>query len=273
MLKKESKFQILKKANYQSEKQIENIKYPDLYNHSKYGYNNNSKINNYSINKNRLSSSNSKQLARTGSAFFERNYNSYLEKIFSKKNFINSSMIRSKELNDLLYKLKSYNNEIMTYIQHKEKSLAHLKETLKLIQFKYDKLKELEDIELPDEKISVKNFNELKMSKDDIEQKLFMLIKEKQDIDYSLKNEQEYNKTIEYMFDDEQNRLLSIKRETNIIEQKIYNVQKYQKIVSDNLIKNDKKNGKYDELNNKISNDIKLINEVNNKQNKDNKKL
>ena len=272
MLKKDSKYHIIKNANYHSERQFENIKYPDLYNNSKYGYNNNSKIN-FSMNKKRLSSSNSKQIPRTASGFFERNYNNYLEKIFSKKNFINSSMINSKELNDLLYKLKNYNNEIMTYINQKDNSLKHLKETLKLIEFKYNKLKELQDIELPDEKISVQNFNELKMSKEDIEQKLFMLIKEKQDIDYSLKNEQEYNKTIEYMFEDEQNRLLSIKRETNVIEQKIYNVQKYQKIVNDNLTKTNKKDKNYEELNNKIDNDIRLINDVNSKQNIDNQKL
>ena len=65
--------------------------------------------------------------------------------------------------------------------------------------------------------------------------------KEKQEIDYSLKNEKEYNKTIEYMFEDEQNRLLAIKRETNIIEEKLYNVGKYQKIITDNLKKNSKK--------------------------------
>ena len=109
----------------------------------------------------------------------------------------------------------------MTYTAKKNESLKHLKNTLKMIEFKYNKLKELQDIELPDEKISVKNFNELKMSKAEIEQKLFLLLKEKQDIDYSLKNEQEYNKTIEYMFEDEQNRLLTIKRETNIIEEKL----------------------------------------------------
>ena len=98
-------------------------------------------------------------------------------------------------------------------------------------------------------------------------------MKEKQDIDYSLKNEQEYNKTIEYMFEDEQNRLLSIKRETNIIEQKIYNVGKYQKIVNDNLKKSSNKNKNYIELNEKIDNDIQLINQVNEKQDIENKKL
>ena len=271
MLKKDSKLKILKNANYQNEKKIKNIQYPDLYRHTKYG--NNNYISNNESKLRRSSTSNSKQLSRTSSGFFERNYNSYLEKIFSKKNFINSSMIKQPELNDLLYKLKKYNNEIMTYSYHKQETLNHLKNTLKLIEFKYNKLKELQDIELPEEKISVKNFNELKMSKSEIEQKLFDLIKEKQDIDYSLKNEQEYNKTIEYMFEDEQNRLLSIKRETNIIEQKLYNVGKYQKIVNDNLKKSQVKNKNYEDLDEKIDNDIKLLDQVNNKQAITNKNL
>lgn len=272
ILRKNSNHQTIRNSNYQTEKQSNNVKYPNLYEHTRYGNNNNSNSNNLANNKNRLSASNSRQLSRTSSAFFERNYNNYLDKIFSKKNFINSSMIRKAELNDLLYKLKKYNNEVITYTHQKEETLKHLKNTLKQIEFKYDKLKELQDIELPDEKISVKNFNELKMSKADIEQKLYLLMKEKQDIDYSLKNEQEYNKTIEYMFEDEQNRLLSIKRETNIIEQKIYNVGKYQKIVNDNLKKSSNKNKNYIELNEKIDNDIQLINQVNEKQDIENKK-
>ena len=271
MLKKKSKLKIIQNANCQTEKQIKNIQYPDLYSHTKNG-NLNSISNNFSKLR-RNSTSNSKQLSRTSSGFFERNYNSYLEKIFSKKNFINSSMIKKAELNDLLYKLKKYNNEIISYSYHKQETINHLKNNLKLFEFKYNKLKELQDIELPDEKISVKNFNELKMSKDDIEQKLYDLIKEKQDIDYSLKNEQEYNKTIEYMFEDEQNRLLSIKRETNIIEQKLYNVGKYQKIVTDNLKKSEAKNKNYVDLDEKIDNDIKLIDQVNNKQAITNKNL
>ena len=270
MIKKNSKLKIIQNANCQTEKQIKNIQYPDLYRHTKKG--NNSIYNNFSKLR-RNSTSNSKQLSRTSSGFFERNYNSYLEKIISKKNFINSSMIKKAELNNLLYKLKKYNNEIITYSNHKQETINHLKNNLKLIEFKYNKLKELQDIELPDEKISVKNFNELKMSKDDIEQKLYDLIKEKQDIDYSLKNEQEYNKTIEYMFEDEQNRLLSIKRETNIIEQKLYNVGKYQKIVTDNLKKSEAKNKNYVDLDDKIDNDIKLIDQVNNKQAITNKNL
>ena len=267
MFVNDQKQKILKNTNSQNEID-NNIKYPNLYSHTRYGYNNNS-------NKNRLLSSNSKNsnLSHSSSGFFERNCNNYLKKIYMKKNFINSSMIKKKELDDLLYKLKNYNNEVMTYTAKKNESLKHLKNTLKMIEFKYNKLKELQDIELPDEKISVKNFNELKMSKAEIEQKLFLLLKEKQDIDYSLKNEQEYNKTIEYMFEDEQNRLLTIKRETNIIEEKLYNVGKYQKIVNDNLTKSDKKNNNYDELNKKIDKDIQLIDKVIEKQYQDNKKL
>lgn len=264
MLRKDAKLKLLKSENYQSEKLYNNIKYPDVYANSKYGYNYNSNSKYFS---------NSKDMPRTSSAFFQRNYDSYLEKIQIKKNFINSTMLREKDLNALLFKLKKYNNEVQTYTQQKNESLKHLKNTLKLIEFKYNKLKELQDIDLPDEKISVKNFNELKMSKADIEQKLYLLLQEKQDIDYSLKNETEYNKTIEYMFEDEQNRLLSIKRETNIIEEKLFNIRKYQKIVSDNLEKSQKKDRNYEDLNKKIDNDIKLIDQVSSKQYKDNKRL
>ena len=260
MIRKDTKLKLVKNANYQTEKQYNNIKYPNVYGNTSH-FNNNSK------------KYNSKNMNRSSSSFFERNYNNYLEKIFKINNISNSSMLHEKDLNALLFKLKKYNNEVETYTIQKNEELKHLKNTLKLIEFKYDKLKELQDIELPDEKISVKNFNELKMSKADIEQKLYNLIKEKQEIDYSLKNETEYNKTIEYMFEDEQNRLLSIKRETNIIEEKLFNIRKYQKIVNDNLEKSEKKNKNYEELSEKIDNDIKLIDQVNNKQNKDHKKL
>ena len=44
-------------------------------------------------------------MPRTSSAFFQRNYDSYLEKIQIKKNFINSTMLREKDLNALLFTL------------------------------------------------------------------------------------------------------------------------------------------------------------------------
>ena len=54
-----------------------------------------------------------------------------------------------------------------------------------------------------------------------MEKQLHDLINEKRKIEYSLKNEEEYNRTIEYMLEDEQNRLFSIKKESYSIEEKI----------------------------------------------------
>ena len=90
MFANDQKQKILKNTNSQNEID-NNIKYPNLYSHTRYGYNNNS-------NKNRLLSSNSKNsnLSRSSSGFFERNYNNYLKKIYMKKNFINSSMIKKR---------------------------------------------------------------------------------------------------------------------------------------------------------------------------------
>ena len=106
----------------------------------------------------------------------------------------------------------------------------------------------MQDIDLPEEKISIKNFNEIKLSKEDMEKQLHELINEKRKIDDSLKNEEEYNRTIEYMLEDEQNRLFSIKKESYSIEEKIKNVNKYQKIIKYNMNINKEEEEKFQEL-------------------------
>ena len=134
------------------------------------------------------------------SDFFVRNYDNYLSKINRRKKFYNSRLMSETELNNLLYKLKSYYSDVITINNKKEESLILLKEALKYEQFKLNQVIEFQDIELPDEKISVKNFNELKLTKNEVEKKLRNLLKEKQNLDELLKNAGEYFKTIEYNF-------------------------------------------------------------------------
>ena len=174
---------------------------PKLQNFPNLGSPNNYKYKNFSTQR--------KKLNRASSDFEHRNYNTYLEKLKNQNNF---SMLHKSDLTYLLYKLKSYNNQVVTYINAKKKSIKDSQDLLKLSEFKLNKLKELQDIDLPDEKISVKNFNELKMSKADIEKRLNFLLKEKEDINYLLKNEIENNKTIEYLYENEQTRLKTTKK-------------------------------------------------------------
>ena len=177
------------------------------------------------------------------------------------------------ELNALLYKLKNYYSDVLTINNKKEESLILLKEALKFEQFKLNQVIEFQDIELPDEKISVKNFNELKLTKNEVEKKLRSLLKEKQYLDELLKNAGEYFKTIEYMCEDEKNRFMEIKKETNIIEERINNVKQYQRIVDYNLGKNKIKNEEEKEINTKLDQDIELVDKMNLNQKKKNEQL
>ena len=251
---KSNKFNIYKKSTapkYQ--------KFPSLYSANNYNHRN--------------SQPKRKKLNRSSSSFYQRNYTNYLEKINNKNNSINSSLLRQSDLSTLLYKLKNYDNQIMTYSNEKKKAIKVLEDLLKVKEFKLNKLQELQDIDLPDEKISVKNFNELKMSKVDIEKKLNFFLKAKEEISYSLKNEIEYNKTVEYMFEDEQTRLEDIKKNIHIAEDKLKNIAKYQRIINDNLKKTSIKQGNFSELNTKIQKDMTLIDKVYSKQKYDSGKL
>ena len=250
-VKNESKLKLLLKKNYKPEKLNKEQIYPLLSN--KYD-DKNQKIISTNINSvNKRNANANKKYLRTTSAFLKRNYSNYLVKIAQQKSSTNSSLIKLHQLNDLLFKLKKYNNEIIIYNQHKLEDLKYLKDTLKQDELKLKKLIDLQDIDLPDEKISIKNFNEIKLSKDDIEKKLHNLMAEKVKIEYSVKNEEEYYRTIEYMLENEQKRLSIIKKESYEIEEKIKNIHKYQKIISDNMKVNDKKEEDFLKLDQAIS--------------------
>ena len=265
MFKSDSKLKLLLEKNYKLEKGNNSQQYPLLSN--KYQ---NSKKNSLTTNinlANKLRIRPKRSIVRTSSAFLKRNYDDYLIKISGKNASINSSMIKVHQLNELLYKLKKYDNELNTYNKNKLEKINQLKDGVKQNEAKLKKLYDLQDIILPDEKISIQNFNEIKLSKDDIENQLHQLIQEKEKIEYNLKNEEEYFRTIEYMLENEQNRLFSIKRESHEIEEKLKNVEKYQKIVNDNLKLNSKKEENFNKLQENIINDINLADKVKEEQN------
>ena len=264
MLKRESKLKLQFDKIYKFEKNDKSQKYLLLSNKYK-----NIKLNSFTANintgkNNRVKSK--KNIVRTTSAFLKRNYNNYLLKIAERNTSINSSMIKEHQLNEMLYKLKKYDNELNTYNMHKLEKINELKKTMKQNELKLKKLYDLQDINLPNEKISINNFNEIKLSKSDMEQQLYELIQEKENVNYKLKNEEEYNKTIEYMLENEKARLFNIKKESYEIEEKLQNVHKYQKIVNDNMNLNSKKEGDFNKLKEHIFNDINLVQKVKDEQ-------
>ena len=259
---------LLRKNNsYLSNKRSNASIYPVLNNNI--GNNNNNNIS--QLIKGQVNSQ--KNYVRTTSAFFDRNYNNYLVKIYRRNNSLNRSVLKVNQLNTLLYRLKNYYNEIKTYNGQKLERLNSLKKELNTNELKIKNLQDFQDIDLTEEKISIKNFNELKLSKEEIEKKLFILIEEKNKIEYSLKNQEEYNRTLEYMLEDEQTRLFTIKKESLEILEKINNLNRYQKIVQSNMNINDKEEEKFLELNNKIDNDLNIVQKVEFEQNLTNDKI
>ena len=211
MLNREPQLKLLRKNNYFTNKRTNGLIYPTLNNKLANNNKNIISVNINQITKRKVNSK--KKYVRTTSAFLERNYDNYLFKISQKNNTLNRSALQVDQLNSLLYKLKNYYNELSTYNGQKLERLTKLKSELEKDELKLQKMKDLQDIDLTEEKISLKDFNELKLSKEEIERKLHNLIDEKNKIEYSLKNQEEYNRTIEYMLENEQNRLFSIKKE------------------------------------------------------------
>ena len=258
------KMKLLRKNSYPSKKGNKAVIYPTLSNNFKIFNKKPLNININSANKRKAGSK--KKYTRTSSDFLNRNYKDYLTKIVQKTGSIDRTMLPKQQLNSLLYKLKKYYNELKTHNQHKDGSLNILEDNLNKEQYKLERIQYLQDIDLAEEKISIKNCNEIKFSKEDMEKKLHLLIDEKLKIEYSVKSEEEYNRKIEYMLENEQNKLLLIKKESNDIEEKIANINKYQKILKYNTNINEKEEEKFQELNQEILNDIKLAQKMGKKQ-------
>ena len=236
----------------------------------------NSKSN--SKNKNIYSSNNNpknsrKKLNRIASAFMERNFNTFNKKLIQEKKLFNASMLQENQLIAFLFKLRQYHNELSTYNKSQNQKIMQMIHALEKEKEKLRTIKELKNIDLPDEKIGIKDYNSPRISKKEMEKNLFSLIKQQKNIDDLMSNEEEYNKTLEYMLESEQNQLFSIKKQSLDIIEKIENLKRYQKIVDENITKNKQKDLDYNILKNKIFNDIKLVQKINSSQNLSSKKL
>ena len=195
------------------------------------------------------------------SSFLDRNYNKFSQEQKSKR-AAHAYILSQDNLNALLCKLKNYYNEVLCTTTARQRDLNILRDSSDVLNYQHNQLVEFQDIELPDEKISVKNFNELKCSKEEIENTVRNLIKEKDELDYKYKNELEYSKTIEYMYEKEKSTLEKIHDVTKQTEERIATIQKYQKNLDDNLNERKKKKQNFVHLLEKLTNDINMIENV-----------
>ena len=200
-----------------------------------------------------------KKLNRIASAFIERNYNTFSTRLLQEKKLFNASMIKEDQLIAFLFKLRQYHNELTTYNKSKSDKIFQMINTLEKERKKMGTLKELENIDLPDEKIGIKDYNAPFISKKEMEKKIFPLINQKKNIDDLMNFEEEYNSTLEYLLESERNQFFNIKNQSLAVVEKINNLKRYQKIVDENITKNKQKDLNFNVLKNKILNDIKLV--------------
>ena len=184
-------------------------------------------------------------------------------------------MINSYKLNSYLFDLRKYYDELSTYNKSTLNKIELMSKTLREEFEKRKKMEELKEIDLPDERVGVKNFNfnSHNLSRRNIEKILFSLINKKKLIVDSLKDQVDYNQTLEYMLEVEMNKIIAKKQEEQKIMDKINGLKKYQKIIDNNILQTFKNQTSYKILNKGVYNDIKLVQEINDNQSMNSEKL
>ena len=194
----------------------------------------------------------------SSTGFLERNYNSFVIKKLNRKRSLDN-LLTPEELNSLLYKMKNNYNELLNINKNEDINIKKLKEEKERLEFKNKYLTECKNIILPNEQICFKELENLNYSNEEIENIFLKMIQQKQALDFKLKNENEYSKTIEYMFEDEKDKILKIHEESINIGNKLALLKKHKKILDEHLNNQVKKKKNYSNLIQKIEKDIHLI--------------
>ena len=206
-------------------------------------------------------------------SFIQRNYQSYLEKSKIALGRLNTKILSESDLATILFNLKKNYNLIMTVTEQGNLELEHLNNTLEIEEEKLNKLIDFKEIELPEEKISLRKLGDTNMTKEQLRNHLFELLNEKRGLDEKVNIAKEYTKTVEYMIAGEKKKLRKMQEETNQIQEKLNNYNKYNVLIKENLQKTKLKNNNYLDLSKQLQNNIDLANNIINDNNEKNKTL
>ena len=220
----------MKLKNAISKKLRAQMYYPSLSPEKKTLYKSSNQISN-------LSNGNSYLSHSCNDSFIQRNYQSYLEKEKLNNERIKSNILSKTELETILFNLKKNYNLIMTVTQQRNIELNRLNNTLEKEEEKLNKLIDFKEIELPEEKISLRKLGDTNLTKEQLRNQLFELLNEKRDLDEKVNVANEYTKTVEYMIAGEKKKLLRMQEETNQIHEKLNNFHKYDILINENIQK------------------------------------
>lgn len=223
---------------------------------------------------NTISNNSKKKFYRPSSSFMKRNYDSYLNKVYHNKSLNNISMINLPHLNNILFDLKQNYNDILIYNQKKANKIEKLLKTVKEMKENlYIFAEKRNKIELQDEDVIIYNYNEIKSTKEELENKMYDLISQKKSIDNLLQNQIDYNQTLVYLMECEKNNYVAQKKELAKILEKIRIIKRCQKIIDDFIIKHEKGEKDHNILKNKIFGNINLVEKINGAQSLDIEKI
>ena len=245
-----------------------NIDFPKLTNTPEKSYHKDS------INQNaNLSNRNSFTSNTLNDSFMQRNYINYLEKEKINFNRINTNILSQTDLETILFNLKKNYNLITSVTQQRIHELNNLSNNVEKEEEKLNKLIDFKEIELPDEKISLRKLGDTNMTKEQLRNHLFELLNEKRSLDEQVNIANEYTKTIEHMIVVEKKRLRLMQEDTNQMTEKLNNFNKYNKLIKENLQKTKLKNQNFSNLSEQLDKNIELANNIINENNEKNKAL
>ena len=229
---------------------------------------------NKSLNQNlNISKKNSFISNSVSDSLIQRNYQSYLEKGKSSLEKVNTNILSESDLTAILFNLKKNLNLIMSITEQGNVELNHLTNTLEIEEEKLNKLIDFKEVELPEEKISLRKLGDTNMTKEQLLNHLFGLLNEKRELDEKVNIAKEYTRTVEYMIVGEKKKLRRMQEETNQIQEKLNNYNKCNALVNENLKKTNLKNNNYLDLSNQLQKNIDLANNIINDNNEKNKTL
>ena len=206
-------------------------------------------------------------------SFLQRNYQNYLMKQRVNSVRLNTNILSKTDLETILFNLKKNYNLIMSITQQGNLELKTLNNNLEVEEEKLNKLIDFKEIELPEEKISLRKLGDTNMTKEQLRNHLFELLNEKRGLDEQVNIANEYTKTVEHMIVGEKKKLRKMQEETNQIQEKLKNYHKYDLLIKENLQKTKIKNNNYLDLSHQLQKNIDLANNIINSNNEKNKTL
>ena len=176
-----------------------------------------------------------------------------------KKKTESLKMMNQLELNNLLYKLKNYYDEIEIENNRRIREVNEIRIQNKIIEKKIMNVEKGKEIESETDKISgldkAVNINE-------IINNLQLLDLKSKNGKKEVINEEEYTSTLKYLIEDSKNQLIKINEETFITEQKIHELNLVNINLDNNISKRNNNYFKIKQMNNIIEKQLGKINNV-----------